>query len=117
LTVKSRDFIFEIMTRLVRSPEKASQRAKAQPRRTGALWALQDAKANLSEVVRRARESGPQHVTIHGEKAAVVVSTEEFMRLSVRAKYPTLRALFAPLRGIEIKRRSTFAPVRRPIEL
>jgi antitoxin (DNA-binding transcriptional repressor) of toxin-antitoxin stability system len=29
-------------------------------------WLLQDAKARFSELVRRVRSEGPQHVTVHG---------------------------------------------------
>ena len=45
-------------------------------------WPLQDAKARFSELVRRAREQGPQHVSVRGEPAVVVVSEEEFARLT-----------------------------------
>jgi prevent-host-death family protein len=45
-------------------------------------WRLQDAKARLSELVRRAKTEGPQHVTLHGRDAVVVISSEEFRRLS-----------------------------------
>jgi prevent-host-death family protein len=44
-------------------------------------WQLQDAKNRFSEVVKRAREEGPQDVTVHGQRAAVVVSASEFDRL------------------------------------
>jgi prevent-host-death family protein len=44
-------------------------------------WQLQEAKARFSEVVKRAREQGPQHVSVRGEPAVVVVSEEEFARL------------------------------------
>lgn len=44
-------------------------------------WALQDAKARFSEVVRRAHADGPQVVTYRGVETAVVVSAEEFRRL------------------------------------
>ena len=44
-------------------------------------WALRDAKARLSEVVRRANADGPQVVTYRGIEKAVVVSAEEFRRL------------------------------------
>ncbi len=44
-------------------------------------WALQDAKAHFSEVVRRANEDGPQIVTFRGTERAVVVSAEEFRQL------------------------------------
>lgn len=45
-------------------------------------WPLQDAKQRLSELVRQAIEEGPQVVTRHGKEAAVVMSIEEFERLS-----------------------------------
>jgi prevent-host-death family protein len=45
-------------------------------------WQLQDAKARFSELVRRARERGPQHVSVRGQPAVVVVSEEEFARLT-----------------------------------
>jgi prevent-host-death family protein len=41
-------------------------------------WQLQDAKNRFSEVVKRARDEGPQTVTVHGQRAAVVVSTQQF---------------------------------------
>lgn len=44
-------------------------------------WALQDAKARFSEVV-RASAKGPQHITLRGQPVAVVLSQEEFGRLS-----------------------------------
>lgn len=44
-------------------------------------WILQDAKARFSELVRRVRSEGPQHVTVHGRDEVVVVSAEEFRRL------------------------------------
>ena len=44
-------------------------------------WRLQDAKAQFSEVVRRATRDGPQHVTVHGRDAVVVVGADEFRRL------------------------------------
>ncbi|HEV8239289.1 MAG TPA: type II toxin-antitoxin system Phd/YefM family antitoxin [Thermoanaerobaculia bacterium] len=45
-------------------------------------WPLQDAKQRLSELVRQAIEEGPQVVTRHGKETAVVMSIEEFERLS-----------------------------------
>jgi antitoxin Phd len=44
-------------------------------------WKFQDARAHLSEVVRRARSQGPQRVTVRGKDAVVIVSAEEFERL------------------------------------
>lgn len=45
-------------------------------------WKLEDAKARFSEVVRNAREVGPQRVTVRGHDAVVVMSVEEFERLA-----------------------------------
>ena len=44
-------------------------------------WPLQDAKARFSELVRRARSEGPQHVTVHGREEVVVVAADEFRRM------------------------------------
>jgi prevent-host-death family protein len=45
-------------------------------------WQLQDAKARFSELVRKAREQGPQHVSVRGEPAVVLMSEEDFSRLT-----------------------------------
>jgi prevent-host-death family protein len=42
---------------------------------------LQDAKARFSELVRKVRSEGPQHVTVHGRDEVVVIAAEEFRRL------------------------------------
>jgi prevent-host-death family protein len=45
-------------------------------------WKLEDAKARFSELVRRARDEGPQAVTVRGRRAVVVVDAEAFDRLA-----------------------------------
>lgn len=45
-------------------------------------WQLQEARNQLSEVVRRAQRDGPQVITLHGDDAAVVVSARDFSRLA-----------------------------------
>ncbi len=50
-------------------------------------WQLQDAKNRLSEVVKRAREEGPQTVTVRGKRAAVVLSANAYDSL-VRSRKP-----------------------------
>ena len=56
-------------------------------------WRLDEAKARLSEVVRLAREAGPQHVTVHGREAVVVLSAEDYAWLAPAAS-SSLAALF-----------------------
>ncbi|OCI91310.1 prevent-host-death protein [Rhizobium sp. AC27/96] len=41
-------------------------------------WPLQDAKNQFSKVVQKARSEGPQTVTLRGERAAVVLSAEDY---------------------------------------
>jgi prevent-host-death family protein len=44
-------------------------------------WPLQDAKNRFSEVVRRARDDGPQVVTKRGVETVVVMSHEDYLQL------------------------------------
>ena len=68
-------------------------------------WQLQEAKARFSEVFRLARDRGPQRVTKHGREAVVILSAEEYARLTrSEASKGTLSEFFAasPLRGCGI---------------
>ena len=93
----------------------ASSRRQRTPRGPSApkAWRLQDAKARFSEVFRLARENRPQRVTKHGREAVVVLSAEEFMRLSrAETRKESLADFFAasPLResGIDLERPRDF---------
>jgi len=65
-------------------------------------WQLQEAKARLSEVIKKAAKKGPQKITVHGEPSAVLISSKEYERL----KHP--RGSFvefmrrSPLYGLEL---------------
>lgn len=63
-------------------------------------WALQDAKARFSELVKRALMEGPQEVTRHGHPAVVVVPALDYFRLSQRRE--TLSQFFASAPRIEL---------------
>src|ERR1700722_18434778 len=58
-----------------------------------AVWKLEDAKARFSEVVRLAEQGVPQHVSVRGRDAVVILSAQAYARL---APPPTgsLAALF-----------------------
>lgn len=49
-------------------------------------WQLQEAKQKLSRVVDEAISSGPQTITRHGEEAVVVLSVEDYRRLTKTRK-------------------------------
>ena len=65
-------------------------------------WQLQEAKARLSEVIKKAGKEGPQRITVHGEPTAVVMSNKEYERL----KHPKATFLEfmrnSPLCGLEL---------------
>jgi antitoxin Phd len=76
--------------------------AKKLPRKR---WQLQTAKAQFSELFRRARSEGPQWVTRQDKEAVVVLPAEEFERLKARSHQPqSLVEFFAesPLAKIRI---------------
>jgi antitoxin Phd len=58
-------------------------------------WKLEDAKARFSEVVRLARERGPQKVTVRGQEAVVILAAEDYARLAPAAVSRSLATLFA----------------------
>ena len=64
-------------------------------------WTVAEAKARLSELLEQAQSKGPQTITKHGRKAAVVVSAEEWERKTKRTA--NLAEFFAasPLRGLD----------------
>jgi prevent-host-death family protein len=77
-------------------------------------WALQDAKARFSEVVRKAKTEGPQRITVHGREEVVVVSVEEYRRVKGEPTGEALVALLqdSPLGDIIFERRHTRDRVR-----
>jgi antitoxin Phd len=58
-------------------------------------WKLEDAKARFSEVVKLAERGVPQHVTVRGRPAAVILSATDYARLAAAATSPSLASLFA----------------------
>ena len=51
-------------------------------------WQLQTAKAQFSELFRRARTEGPQVVTRQGKEQVVVLPLEQFAQLTKRVRQP-----------------------------
>ena len=65
-------------------------------------WQLQEAKARLSEVVKKAAEEGPQHITLHGRPAAVVLSETDYLRLKKRPMRFVDFMRNSPLKGVKL---------------
>lgn len=64
-------------------------------------WQMRDAKARLSEVVRRAELDGPQDITVHGKSDAVVLSRAAFERLSIQQASLLAVMQASPLAGLD----------------
>jgi len=104
------------MTRIMKLSSKPPKARRTRLLKSG-RWLLQDAKARFSELVRRVRSEGPQHVTVHGRDEVVVISAEEFRRLKGD---PTGEALIAamqasPHRDIDIEPKRAPMPVREAL--
>lgn len=68
-------------------------------------WQVQEAKQRFSELLRRAREDGPQIVTRHGEDVAVVIDIEEYRRLArPRPDFKKFLVTASELAELEIER-------------
>ena len=91
----------------LRRKRSTTRRSPAAP----VTWRLQDAKARFSELVRRARDEGPQRVTVHGRPAVIVVADRGDARADAERR--TLRDLMfdSPFRDLD------FAPVREPLRV
>jgi prevent-host-death family protein len=101
------------MTRIVGSkPTKPGRQPRG--RRRPGHWLLQDAKARFSELVRRVRSEGPQHVTVHGRDEVVVIAAEDFRRLKGELTGQALIAAMqaSPHRDIDLTPARMKMPVR-----
>lgn len=80
-------------------------------------WALQDAKARFSEVVRKAKTEGPQKITVHGKEEVVVVSIDDYRRVNGERTGAAIVAAFrdSPFKEIDLEPpriRSRVRPVK-----
>lgn len=64
-------------------------------------WQMQEAKARLSEVVKRAEQDGPQDITVHGRPVAVLLSHAAYRRLSGQAASLVDFMQASPLAGLD----------------
>ena len=77
-------------------------------------WLLQDAKTHSSKLIHSVRTDGPQHVTVHGSEEVVVVSAEDYRRLTQSQTGEALIAAMqaSPYRDIDLEPKRSRPPVR-----
>jgi len=69
------------------------------------MWQLQTAKAKFSQVFRLARTEGPQRITRQGKEGVVMISDEQYHRLTAKSHRPKSIVQFfreSPLVGLEL---------------
>lgn len=78
-------------------------------------WPLQDAKAKLSEVVKRAQSEGPQEITLRGEPMVMVVSKADYDKIV--GNKPDLVSFLrqSPLAGVMLKVTRDKSPMRKVV--
>ncbi len=64
-------------------------------------WQIQEAKARLSELIKDAEHEGPQEITLHGRPVAVVLSREDYERLTGTGESLATFMRRSPLHGLE----------------
>ena len=78
------------------------------------VWQLQEAKNKFSEVVEEALHHGPQTITRHGIRTAVLLSYEDFASLSSSQKKLSHFFRESPLKYISLERdKSAYRPSPR----
>lgn len=75
---------------------------------------MRDAKAKLSEVIKRVHREGPQRVTVRGSEEVVIVTADEYRRLKGEQMGQALIDALAssPLRDVDFEPEPYYAPVR-----
>ncbi len=93
---------------------RITRRTKSPAKPESGHWPLQDAKARFSELVRKVRSEGPQHVTVHGRDEVVVIAAEDFRRLKGdKTGQDLIRALqSSPRREVDLAPARSALPVR-----
>jgi prevent-host-death family protein len=77
-------------------------------------WLLRDAKAKLSEVIKRVHSEGPQRVTVRGAQEVVILTAEEYRRLKGEQTGQALADALAasPLRDVDFESEPYYPPIR-----
>ncbi|MDA8337532.1 MAG: type II toxin-antitoxin system Phd/YefM family antitoxin [Peptococcaceae bacterium] len=79
-------------------------------------WQLQEAKNRLSQLVNQGAQDGPQIITVRGKPAAVLLSFEEYQRLTKPRTRLTDFFRESPLRSVELDLERS-AELPREVEL
>jgi prevent-host-death family protein len=83
------------------APLKQATSRRRSKGRSSRRWPAQEAKARFSELIRRAREEGPQVITLHGKEVATVTAIERVKGFSGRELIAAMQA--CPVKDIDFE--------------
>src|SRR5580658_9469253 len=86
-------------------PKTLKKAKSANAETEGRAWQLHAAKAKFSEVFRLARTEGPQRITRQGKEGVVMISEEQYDRLTAKSRQPKSIVQFfreSPLMGADL---------------
>ncbi|NRB11412.1 MAG: type II toxin-antitoxin system Phd/YefM family antitoxin [Rickettsiaceae bacterium] len=66
------------------------------------MWQIQEAKAKLSEVVKKAGKEGVQRISVRGKETAVILSIEQYTKLTSPKSTFVDFIQKSPLRDVDI---------------
>jgi prevent-host-death family protein len=74
-----------------------------------AIWQVQEAKSRFSEVIEEAAKKGPQVITRHGTRTAVILSIADYQALTAQKSNLRDHLLGGPkVDSFEVKRRRDY---------
>ena len=76
-------------------------------------WQLQEAKARLSDLIKKAVKKGPQRITVRGQPAVIVISSEEYLRLKQPREGFVTFMRRSPLYGVDLDLRREQTPTSK----
>ena len=65
-------------------------------------WQVQEAKAKLSELIKRAVKDGPQEISVRGKSTAIMISKQQYIDLTSPKTSFVKFVQDSPLKGVEL---------------
>ena|ERR1700674_217783 len=93
------------MPKSLKNPTRRVSTRSVDGKAVSESWQVQSAKARFSEVFRRARTEGPQHITRQGKDGVVMLAEEHYVRLVGKSRQPKSLVQFfrqSPLVGVDL---------------
>ena len=88
-----------------KSTQNSDSKPAARKKPTRPSWQVQTAKAKFSELFRKARTEGPQHITRQGKEGVVMISDEQYDNMVAKSRQSKSLVRFfreSPMFGVDL---------------